>query len=70
MLLEEALRSAIARIVIVEMSLLLLPLELLRGILELAVVDLGVRRATATKLRLANSEHAAATFRQFMPHTI
>ena len=43
-----------------EMSLLLLPLELFREILRLAVVDLGLYRAT--KLRLVNSECSVAIF--------
>jgi len=43
------------------MSLHLLPLEILRNIFELAVVDLGCRRAT--KLRQVNSECLDAIFR-------
>lgn len=53
----------------IRMSLLLLPLEILREILELAVVDLGSRRAT--KLRLVNSECLDAIFRTpFAAHMV
>lgn len=45
------------------MSLLLLPLEILRDILELAVVNFKIHRANrAVKLRLVNSECLNAIF--------
>ncbi len=55
--------------VTLKMSLLLLPLEILRDILELAVVDLGCRRAT--KLRQVNSECLDAIFHTpFAAHVV